>query len=522
MTATLPIPRRDRLLEGALLFTFVMHGLAMLGMVALLLPMMPGGGTASDAERVALLAAHPWRFRLGWLPWQITALSDGLLGVALLRARWVPRLPAIVAFILTLAAVLPDQASQLVWITTGIDAASDAVRRGDLAGYLALERTLFLGTAALGAGLYTLGGVAWCWCFAGAGTWNRALTRLSVALYGIFFVVSLAPALPASRRPSSALVAAGNALGFVLLELWFALVTEAVLRRSRPVSPHGRDALWRHPGRGPLGRALDLVAESRFLRALCELSPVVAFSSDIREVVYVSYLVPASRLLGLVPRGLDLDRLGPERDHALFTFLSYRHGHFGPRRLGPFRRLMPSPVQSNWRVHVVDPRTGQRGIYFVTSAITTAVHALGARLMSEGMPMHVLAHGEVRREENGTVHLRIDPGAGSGPDATATLRPTARTTLPPPFDACFDGFEAFLACCVPQDRAMSTQPWWPRVTRQEIDLGIPLSVCERLDGEVVSRAASAIVGEAQALCFRVPEVSFTFSGEEHDPLEIEA
>jgi hypothetical protein len=510
-------PRRERLLEGALLFTFVMHGLAMLGMAGLLLPMMPGGGTVSDVERIAAIAAHPWRFRLGWLPWQLTAVSDIVLGVALLRARWVPRGPAIVAFFFTIAAVLPDQAAQLAWITVGIDAAQEALRSGDPAPYLALERWMFLGTAAVAATLYTFGGIAWCWCFVRAGTWSKTLSRLSVALYGTFFFISIAPALPISIRPASAVVAVGNALGFVLLELWFALVAEAVLRRARPVSPHGRDAVWRHPWRGPVGRALDSLAGSRFLRALCELTPVVAFKSDIREVVYVNYLVPASRLVGLVPEGLELQRLGPDRDHALFTFLSYNHGHFGPRLLGPLRRLMPSPVQSNWRVHVVDPRTGRRGIYFVTNAITTALHALGARLMSEGMPMHVLEKAFVQRDPDGTVHLSIDPGAGSGPDAEATLRPASEGALPAPWSACFASFQDFLAYCVPQDRAMSTQPWWPRVTRQEIDLGIPLSACERLEGEVVSRAAAAIVGDARPLCFRVPSVSFLFSGEEHDP-----
>lgn len=131
--------------------------------------------------------------------------------------------------------------------------------------------------------------------------------------------------------------------------------------------------------------------------------------------------------------------------------------------------------------------------------------------------MHVLDRAVVQRDPDGTVHLSLDPGAGSGPDAEATLRPSHEAALPPPFSACFETFGDFLAYCVPQDRAMSTQSWWPRVTRQEIDPGIPLTVCERLDGDVTSRAASAIVGDARPLCFRVPGVSFVFSGEEHDP-----
>ena len=75
-----------------------------------------------------------------------------------------------------------------------------------------------------------------------------------------------------------------------------------------------------------------------------------------------------------------------------------------------------------------------------------------------------------------------------------------------------------LAYVVPQDRGFSTQPWHGRVTRQEIRLAIPIEVCEPLEGRVSSRAARAIVGEAEPFCFRVPAVRFRFDAEEYDPL----
>jgi hypothetical protein len=71
----------------ALAFTFLCHGAAMLGMVLFLLPGMPGGGVADVVARAAYVAGHPWRWRLGWLGWQLTALSDLLLGVALVWTR---------------------------------------------------------------------------------------------------------------------------------------------------------------------------------------------------------------------------------------------------------------------------------------------------------------------------------------------------------------------------------------------------------------------------------------------------
>jgi hypothetical protein len=69
---------------------------------------------------------------------------------------------------------------------------------------------------------------------------------------------------------------------------------------------------------------------------------------------------------------------------------------------------------------------------------------------------------------------------------------------------------------VPQDRAMSSQPWYRRITRQEIELGIPLEACEPLAGHAASRAAQALVGAARPVCFRVPQVTLRFGAEIYD------
>jgi len=115
------------------------------------------------------------------------------------------------------------------------------------------------------------------------------------------------------------------------------------------------------------------------------------------------------------------------------------------------------------------------------------------------------------------VRVELDPGAGSAPDATMTLRPAEAPTLTGPWRECWEDWRAFLAYCVPQDRALSSQPLRRRISRQEIHLGIPIETCEPLAGTVVSRAASAIAGDQEPLCFRVPEVRFRFAVEAHDP-----
>jgi len=501
-----------RFLERALLFSFVVHGVGMLSMALLLLPGMPGGGVVDDPARLRYIAGHPWLWRLGWIPWQLTALSDRLIAAALLRTSWIPKLPALLTALVTVAAVLPDQAGQIAWMTRGLDLAAS----GDAPAYFAYESRIFEWTAVWGGTLYTFGALGWTWCFAAGGAWSRGLTALSAVVWPLFLVVNAGPLLPASARPSAAFVAGGNAAGFVLLQLWFALVTERVLRRTRPDAGSGRWAPWRHPRPAP-GLLLDPIANSRFLRALTELPPTLAFDSDITDVVYVNYLAEAAALEPLVPPGLQLQRVGPDGGHAVFTFLTFRHGHFGPRLLGPLRKLLPSPIHTNWRIHVRDPRSGLEGIHFVTNAISSTPHALGARMMSEGMPMHVLAAAELRAE-NGAVALRLDPGSGSAPDAEAELRECPAAPATGPWSAAFSSWGEMLACVVPQDRALSTQPWHGRVTRQEIRLEIPLAACRPLVGKVASRAAAPWVKGAQPFCFRVEKVAFRFDSEGYSPL----
>ncbi len=508
---------RDRFLERATIANFAIHGLAMVTMALVLAKMLPGGGETNTLARVAMIAEHPWRFRLGWLPWQLCAAGDLWFAVALVRTRWIPKLPAIFSLLFTIAAVIPDQLAQALWITRGVDLAQEAVRTGQFDAYLAYESEIFVWTASWGAFCYTLSALGWTASFAKTPVWSRLLTWLSVPTWAVMLFVTTALFFPPNMRPAPEIIAVGNALGFTLLQVWLGLVGEGVLRMRRPTLAHGRLALWRYPEPGIFATICNTIANSRLVAAFLEPLPDPAMLSDIRDVIYVNYLVPVEKLLPLVPEGLELQRLGPSGKYGLFTFLTYRHGHFGFRILGPLRRLMPSPVQTNWRIHVVDPRTKHHGIYFLTNAITNGFQALGARLLAEGMPMHVLRQGEVRRDEKGTLHVLLDPGEGTAPDAKATLSSSSPPELKAAWCKCFKDFRDFLAYCVPQDRAMSTQPWADEVTRHEIQLGIPLDDCEPLSGVVESKAAAAIVGDAEPICFRVPNVFFRFEEEVTDP-----
>lgn len=501
--------RAARVLELSLFIALVVHVLAMLSMAIVLMPAMPGA-INTDTARIAYIASYPALWHLGWLPWHLCALSDLLLAIALVKTNWVPKAPVVITLVLTIVAVAIEQPAELMWSLEGTKLAQLSIENKTLATYLDFENVVFPIVGSVAAVIYAFMAYGWTWCFASAGTWSRSLTWLSAITWTLLLLTAAAPLLPVSIRPSLALVGFGNAIGFSLMVLWFILVTEAVLRRSRQPEAHGRMAPWKHPRPDALGQVLSTVGNSRLLRYIGEFVPSFEMVSDIEDVVYINYLVDAERLERLVPEGLELQRLGPDKNYALFSVLTYRHGHFGPSMLGQMRKLLPSPVQSNWRIHVRD-HEGVEGIYFVSTVVTNTCVSIGGRMLSDGVPMHVAMKGQVTGNPKDGMEVTLEAGLGSAPDLKARLKSCKTPVLKDAWKECFGTFDNFLAYCVPQDRAISTQPWSCKLTRQEINLGITLCECEPMHGEISSAAIDKIVGtEASAICFRVPKVNFAF------------
>jgi hypothetical protein len=232
-------------------------------------------------------------------------------------------------------------------------------------------------------------------------------------------------------------------------------------------------------------------------------------ATDVTDAFYLNALVDAPRLAGLVPPAFELDRLAS--GHAVLTFLVFRNGHLGPAFLGPLRRLAPSPVQLNVRVHVRDRATGLAGVHFLTTAIEGTLIALAARLLSVHVPMHVMRRAELHREGD-EWRIRLDAGAGSAVDLTATLRPIDDRRLPPPWRACFADFPAVLAYCVPQERALAWDAGRGRVAPLTVRLDARLEDGELLNGDVHCPAANAVLGDAGFLGFRIPRLTVRTAG----------
>src|SRR5689334_7538016 len=97
-----------------------------------------------------------------------------------------------------------------------------------------------------------------------------------------------------------------------------------------------------YPRPGVIGAMLAWLATSRALlrvrRAILPKLPFMRLASDVRDVVYLNWVVPLSAVARYVPPGVTLrERNGM----TLFTILTYRHAHFGPALAGPLRILFP-------------------------------------------------------------------------------------------------------------------------------------------------------------------------------------
>ena len=476
-------------------------------MAALLLPGIPGSGLPTAELRHAFITAHPMRWHFGWFPWHLCALSDLAISASLLTARWIPRRASIFTFTLTVIAFAIEQYYETLWDILG--------PRTSPSNYAAFEHHVFLMVCAVAASLYAIMAMGWSWSLSFLKDWTRWLTVISCIAWPVLLFAASAPLCPQAIRPPQLLIDLGNKLGFALMLVWFVLALEAVLRRTRVTEPFGRMAAWKAPRRTFLGWLCELIANSRFLQYACEFGPRFAMASDIRDVVYINYVVPARNLLPLVPEGLELLTLAEDR-YALLSVLIYKHGAFGMNFLGPLRRpLMPSPLQSNWRIYVREPRTSTEGVFFFSNTISGTLTALIARILSRGVAMHVPAEMSLNITTEAT--LREIPGTSCAPDLIANLRslqPTEQPTLPSgPWTECFASYAEFLAYCIPQGNALSVQSWDGRITAQNFCLEGVAATSTPLQGEAHSATLTTLGATDDSICFLLPRVDFLLTGE---------
>ena len=273
-----------------------------------------------------------------------------------------------------------------------------------------------------------------------------------------------------------------------------------------------QDNTYRHPRAGGPGRLFAALANcahfAKLRQAVMSRLPFLTLHSDVRDVVYVSWLVDAAAAQTLLAPGVALW----QRDGKTpFTVLTYRHGHFGPALPGPLRRLMPSPLQSNWRLYLDHTPAGAPDVpcvYFLKNIMDSLPHALGTRLFSDILPTH-LAAGMTLEVGATQARCSIASGAGSAPALDVQADITAEHGLDAEWQQLFGSWRdavAFLAC---QDAAIASVPRNGKLVFGEIDLPVDLDQVQAL---TAVRADCGLLAQlpplSAPLAFLVPKVPF--------------
>ena len=281
----------------------------------------------------------------------------------------------------------------------------------------------------------------------------------------------------------------------------------------KPALPLFPSNAYVHPRPGWAGRRLSALANSpiwaRWRRAAMSRLPFPALQSEVTDVVYLTWLAPVEACAAWVPAGLRLWQRG---GLTPFTVLSYRHGNFGPAALGPLRRCLPSPVQSNWRLYLETALPGAPAaptVLFLKNAIGSLPHALATRLFSDALPTHLPAAFTHRRQGD-VWRTRIDPGVGSAPALDCAVK-LSTPSLSPVWAEVFGTWREAVRFLALQDAAVAPLAG-SRLAFAEIEL--PVDLDSALPAELADAGCECPLARAlrpveeAPFCFVVPRVDF--------------
>jgi len=280
------------------------------------------------------------------------------------------------------------------------------------------------------------------------------------------------------------------------------------------------DHAYAHPHSSPFGRALGKLLNSQRIaagrRAIMSRLPFLVLDSDVVDVVYLNWLVDESLAAAFAPHGA---RLWSHNGRTPLTILSYRHGHFGPRAAGSLRRLMPSPLQSNWRLYLAEPLAPEAPaistVAFVYNVMDSLAHVAGTRLFSDALPSHWPARFELTVDAR-SARVEIDPALGSAPRLTANLARRGHIALPAPWCDMFDSWEDAVRRLAVQHAAVVEVPEVSgkpsRTAFATIDLPVDVAAVEPMElnaDSLICPLLKALDADPEAFCFLLPSVKFS-------------
>ena len=196
-------------LTGPAYLAAVLNAVASVLMVAVLRTGLPGGSDTS-AQRLAFIQGHVWQWRVGWLTWNLAALSLVALYVALGRAAGAQETLLVRLALLFAAAGLAGDLTAEALIM-GLEPSLSP------SAFAVAERATLLLTGYLGNGLYSVAGAMLTWYL------RRALPRWLVAVAIALWTAGLALSVMTMIDSTAGEVVTTGAV-MVLFVAWAGLV----------------------------------------------------------------------------------------------------------------------------------------------------------------------------------------------------------------------------------------------------------------------------------------------------------
>lgn len=244
-------------------------------------------------------------------------------------------------------------------------------------------------------------------------------------------------------------------------------------------------------------------------RALMRVLPFFKLQSRVKNIVYLSWLVDIEKVRSRYPKHVQL---WEKQGKTIFTILTYQHEHFGFAFLGWFRKLMPSPKQSNWRFYI-EPQQQDKTVIFEQVFVDQKLYVLSGRLASDAMPAQ-FAQPFIHQKIDSQILTQLQ--INEKYQLSSTVEINVDQYLPDSWQDLFPSWDDAIRYLVDQDHAWvewADQP--EKMSQGDIEMPFDFSQIQAVD---VLKIDCPIlkdwgVNEQDVFAFVVPELDFYVNSE---------
>jgi len=176
---------------------------------------------------------------------------------------------------------------------------------------------------------------------------------------------------------------------------------------------------FKYPRKSAIGSFFNVFLRNRSLRSFNRVLfypfTRMKLKSEIKEVVFLNWLVPIEKAQSVVPEHVQLIEF---QGQTLLTVLNYKHGNFRPNYLSFLKPVFGSPFQSNWRFYIqnnLDFGMDKPSVYFLKNCLSSSSYSIGSRLFSNILHSHYPLNFDLS-SSNGIHTSTIIPGISNSPD----------------------------------------------------------------------------------------------------------